>query len=399
MKNLSIGDVGLSTVVESLRGADVVRRVPAAAAHREVLEVGARVARATLRRPRTGRRLPGFPHLCRAHAPAHDPGRHLHRRRQGTRRPQVLPPAPHAVARNLRAAGIAPEQVDFVMCTHMHADHVGWNTRLVDGRWVPTFPRARYLFARTEYEHRRRNWEAAAGAGYGAFDDSILPVVESGQAVIVDDGHELDGCLKLEPAPGHTPGNVVIHLQSRGERGVFAGDVLHHPIQVAHPEWSAVFCEDRVQSAPTRQQLRRHACRHGHARAARAFPRAHRRAHPLARRSLALRFRRLNAAAVRRSRRMRRRGAAPRRPQGGARRAARARQAGTADRRVLAPRAARSLSRPDDHHRADPAPTAAGRRPGTTFCGAADRAGVRRLPRAGVRRRAARRHAAGRTCA
>lgn len=156
---------------------------------------------------------------------------------------------------NLRATGIAPEQVDYVMCTHMHADHIGWNTRLADGRWVPTFPRAKYVFARTEYEHRRRGWESGAGAGYGAFADSVLPVVESGQALIVDDGHDLDGHLKLEPAPGHTPGNVVIRLQSRGARGVFCGDVLHHPIQVSHPEWSAAFCEDRVLSAATRQRF------------------------------------------------------------------------------------------------------------------------------------------------
>ena len=156
---------------------------------------------------------------------------------------------------NLRAAGLAPEQVDYVMCTHMHADHVGWNTRLVDGRWVPTFPNAKYLFARTEFEHRQRNHEAAAGAGYGAYADSILPVVESGQAVIVDDGHELDGHLRVEPAPGHTPGNVVIELRSRGEQAVFCGDVLHHPIQVSHPEWSAIFCEDRVQSAATRRRF------------------------------------------------------------------------------------------------------------------------------------------------
>ena len=156
---------------------------------------------------------------------------------------------------NLRAAGIAPEQVDYVMCTHMHADHVGWNTRLRDGRWVPTFPNAKYVFARTEFEHRKRNYEGAATAGYGAYADSILPVVETGQAVIVDDGHEVDGHLRLQPAPGHTPGNVVIELRSRGEQAVFCGDVLHHPIQVAHPEWSAIFCEDRVQSAATRQRF------------------------------------------------------------------------------------------------------------------------------------------------
>ncbi len=261
MKNLSIGGVGISTVVESLRvPMSFAEFLPQLAAAPEVLE-----ATRSWLEPRFADLAQGVGfldfHTYVVRTPQHtilvdtcigdDKERGGHKFFHKLRTPWL---------RNLKAAGVAPEQVDFVLCTHMHADHVGWNTRLVDGRWVPTFPRARYLFARTEYEHRRRNWEAAAGAGYGAFDDSILPVVESGQAVIVEDGHELDGCLRLEPAPGHTPGNVVIHLQSRGERGVFAGDVLHHPIQVAYPEWSSIFCEDRAQSARTRQQfVRTHA--------------------------------------------------------------------------------------------------------------------------------------------
>jgi glyoxylase-like metal-dependent hydrolase (beta-lactamase superfamily II) len=157
---------------------------------------------------------------------------------------------------NLRESGVEPEGVDFVMCTHMHADHIGWNTRLEDGRWVPTFPNARYVFARTEYENTR----AVQNRGPGdfratAYLDSILPVVESGQAMIVESDHALDDHLRLEAAPGHTPGNVVIHLRSGAERAVFSGDVLHHPIQVVHPEWSAGFCEDPVQSALTRRRF------------------------------------------------------------------------------------------------------------------------------------------------
>lgn len=157
----------------------------------------------------------------------------------------------------LQALGVSPESVDYVLCTHLHADHVGWNTCLRDGRWVPTFPKARYLFARTEYEHRRAGWLADPQYALGMFADSILPVVESGQALIVDDGHELDGLLTLEPAPGHTPGNLVVRLGRLGEPGsaVFSGDVIHHPLQVRFPEWSAAFCEDPVRSAACRRRF------------------------------------------------------------------------------------------------------------------------------------------------
>jgi glyoxylase-like metal-dependent hydrolase (beta-lactamase superfamily II) len=156
---------------------------------------------------------------------------------------------------NLRLAGVEPEAVDFVLCTHMHADHIGWNTRLRDGRWVPTFPNARYVFNRREYEHRLRGWQADAQQGYGSFADSVLPVVESGQSLIVDSDHDLDGHVSLEPAEGHTPGNVVINLRSRGARAVLSGDVIHHPVQVKYPEWSAAFCEDPVLSAACRRRF------------------------------------------------------------------------------------------------------------------------------------------------
>lgn len=157
----------------------------------------------------------------------------------------------------LHAIGVAPESIDYVLCTHLHADHVGWNTRLLDGRWVPTFPRARYLFARTEYEHRLAGWRTDPQYALGMFADSILPVVEAGQALIVDDGYELEGLLTLEPAPGHTPGNIVIRLGRLGatNSAVFSGDVIHHPLQVRFPEWSAAFCEDPLRSADCRRQF------------------------------------------------------------------------------------------------------------------------------------------------
>ena len=159
----------------------------------------------------------------------------------------------------LRASGVAPEAVDYVMCTHMHADHVGWNTLREDGRWVPTFPNARYLFSRIEYEH----WTAHPDPNpirRNAFNDSVLPVVEAGRAEMIEDGHEVDGTLRVELAPGHTPGNVWIRLASKGSEAVFAGDVIHHPIQVYHPDWSTVACLDPAASTASRRRLLETSC-------------------------------------------------------------------------------------------------------------------------------------------
>ena len=149
-----------------------------------------------------------------------------------------------------------------MMCTHMHADHIGWNTVLEDGRWVPTFPRARYLFSRIEYEH----WTAHPDPSpirRNAFNDSVLPVVEAGRADMIEDGHEVDGAFRVELAPGHTPGNVHIRLASKGSEAMFAGDVVHHPIQVYRPDWSTVACIDPVASAASRRRLLETCCERG----------------------------------------------------------------------------------------------------------------------------------------
>lgn len=155
----------------------------------------------------------------------------------------------------LAAAGVRPEQVDVVFCTHLHADHVGWNTRLRDGRWVPTFPNAKYIFARTEYQH----WEARVRAGeapnHGSFADSVLPVVEAKQAELVESDHEIEDGVHLEAAYGHTPGTCLLHARSRGRHGVFTGDVMHTPVQLADPSLSSRFCSDPAQSAATRRAL------------------------------------------------------------------------------------------------------------------------------------------------
>ena len=157
---------------------------------------------------------------------------------------------------DLGRAGTKPEDVDYVMCTHLHWDHVGWNTRLENGRWVPTFPNARYIMARREFAH----WEGVHQRGEDtphrlAFEDSVLPVVRTGQSVLVDDDYALEDGLWFEGAPGHTPGNVVIHARSRDAAAVFMGDVIHHPLQLLKPEWSTLACSDRELSRQTRTRL------------------------------------------------------------------------------------------------------------------------------------------------
>ena len=156
----------------------------------------------------------------------------------------------------LAAAGVQPEEVDYVLCTHLHIDHVGWNTKLLDGRWVPTFPNAKYIFARTEFnfwqEHHRTGQQTVVP---NVYDDSVLPVVEAGQAVIVDNDYELDHGIWFEHAPGHTAGNIVINVASAGNTAILTGDVVHHPLQLIRPEWSSRACEDPIQSAQTRQTL------------------------------------------------------------------------------------------------------------------------------------------------
>jgi glyoxylase-like metal-dependent hydrolase (beta-lactamase superfamily II) len=158
---------------------------------------------------------------------------------------------------DLAAAGVKPEQVDYVMCTHLHWDHVGWNTRLVDGSWVPTFPNAKHIMARREYEH----WDDMYAKGDRSnmhvlsFEDSVLPIKRAEQAVLVDDDFELEKGLWLEPCPGHTPGLVLINVEGGGQRGVFTGDAIHHQLQLLYPHLSCRADTDMVQSAKTRRAL------------------------------------------------------------------------------------------------------------------------------------------------
>ncbi len=159
---------------------------------------------------------------------------------------------------NLAALGVRPEDIDFVLCTHLHADHVGWNTKLLDGRWVPTFPNAKYIFAKREYDYWKAANRESAGSepvNHNAFIDSVLPVIEAGQAQLVADDHQIEDGIWLEPAPGHTPGNVVIHVARNGGRALLVGDAVHSPVQLAKPALSSRFCANPVQSAETRARI------------------------------------------------------------------------------------------------------------------------------------------------
>ncbi len=157
----------------------------------------------------------------------------------------------------LADAGVQPEAVDYVLCTHLHTDHVGWNTRLADGRWRPTFPNARYLIGRTDYDDRLRQMDDPAGVRPldGAFEDSVLPIVEAGQALMIEDGYRIDNTMVIEAAPGHTPGHVTMTLISHGAEALFTGDIMHHPLQVYEPYWNSAFCELPSRAATTRREV------------------------------------------------------------------------------------------------------------------------------------------------
>jgi glyoxylase-like metal-dependent hydrolase (beta-lactamase superfamily II) len=150
---------------------------------------------------------------------------------------------------DLAEAGFPRESVDTVLCTHLHVDHVGWNTMLVDGKWAPTFPNARYLFARREWEY----WSQTEQDDFGpVVEDSVRPIIDAGLADLVDMDHSITSEVWLEPTPGHTPGHVSVRIRSRGEEAVITGDMTHHPCQFAHPDWAASVDYDAEQSTQTR---------------------------------------------------------------------------------------------------------------------------------------------------
>ena len=159
--------------------------------------------------------------------------------------------------RALASAGLTVDDIGFVLCTHLHFDHVGWNTRLEDGRWVPTFPNARYLFAQREYAH----WiEQHAKAPVACIADSVLPIIEAKQAELVRSDHALDDHVRLLPTPGHTPDHFSVCLGRGRDDAIITGDVIHSPLQARYPELSMRVDFDPKQAAVTRRGVLERCC-------------------------------------------------------------------------------------------------------------------------------------------
>lgn len=154
-----------------------------------------------------------------------------------------------------RAFGLRFEDIDYVFCTHLHIDHCGWNTRLVNGRWVPTFPRAKYVFHKREYAA----WEEATARGANppgnVWRFNCEPVVAAGQALLVEDDFALDDTVWLTPTPGHSPCHCCVNIASRGQRAVVTGDLMHHALQVREPDWSTIFDWDPAMAAKSRRRF------------------------------------------------------------------------------------------------------------------------------------------------
>ncbi|MZR31406.1 MBL fold metallo-hydrolase [Sneathiella litorea] len=151
---------------------------------------------------------------------------------------------------DLEAAGYPRESFDTVLCTHLHVDHVGWNTMLVDGKWVPTFPNARYLIGQKEWDY----WRSTAQEEFGdVIGDSVAPIVDAGLADLVAMDHQICDEVSLFPSPGHTPGHVCVQIRSAGEEAIITGDSMHHPCQIARPEWSSSADADADAARTTRK--------------------------------------------------------------------------------------------------------------------------------------------------
>jgi glyoxylase-like metal-dependent hydrolase (beta-lactamase superfamily II) len=168
---------------------------------------------------------------------------------------------------NFKSTGVTPDEIDFVLCTHLHVDHVGWNTRLQDGQWVPTFPNARYLFSKVEFDFwNAKNQSTDTGVfnevNDKTFNDSVLPIMHLAE-LISGEAALLDGLVKIQPAPGHTPGSITVSLQDSGQEALFTGDIMHHPIQIYEPGWNSAFCELPEQAIITRKKLLEHCLNSG----------------------------------------------------------------------------------------------------------------------------------------
>jgi len=164
----------------------------------------------------------------------------------------------------LESIGAGPNQVTHVVMTHMHTDHVGWNTVEKDGRWVPTFPKARYLFPKDEFDYWKGLYDKGdKDVNQGSFADSVLPVIEAGLGEFMDGKAEVAGCLAPEPVPGHAPGMLSFRLRSRGEEGLFCADILHNAIQIVRPDWNDRYCLWPDKALESRAAGLKRACERG----------------------------------------------------------------------------------------------------------------------------------------
>lgn len=178
----------------------------------------------------------------------------------GNGRPHPMPPFDMLdipFIERFSETGVRPQDVTHVFCTHMHHDHCGWNTQLRGGRYVPTFPNARYLFVRREYERWDPNGADYRAVDYneGVYERSILPVVEAGLADLVMDRHQVSPGLEIQPAHGHTRGHAMLHLSSAAQQGYFTGDMFHHPLQLVQPELQFGDCDDLAAAIDTRRRF------------------------------------------------------------------------------------------------------------------------------------------------
>jgi glyoxylase-like metal-dependent hydrolase (beta-lactamase superfamily II) len=161
----------------------------------------------------------------------------------------------------LTDAGFAPESVDTVICTHMHFDHVGWNTMEVDGQWVPTFMNARYLLTKVEYEHwMQASEEERNNAAAVTIHDAVMPLFDHRVVDLVDVDHQVTPDMSLEHTPGHTPGHVSVRIRSGGEEAIITGDCAHHAVQFAEPHWHATVDTDPDQSTASRRRIVAECC-------------------------------------------------------------------------------------------------------------------------------------------
>ncbi len=180
-----------------------------------------------------------------------------------------LPPA-HQITTpylsNLAAAGLTPRQIDFVFCTHLHVDHVGWNTKLENGQWVPTFPNARYLFSKKEFDFWSEHLKSPLPQAFqeGAIEDSVIPIFDARQAELVEQGFAIDRNITVEAAPGHSPGHAMVRARTGQRQALLSGDVVHHPLQILYPDVNSFACLDPEQSRQTRRRVLRECASEGH---------------------------------------------------------------------------------------------------------------------------------------